>query len=156
MRAAGRPVLALIVLLLTVGCASEGQEVPTVSAPTLTETRARVPQLLEQAVAAFDIPPESTILLDPLEDSCDDTSLPDGAELIRLTRSTSLLLPGEQAQAQVDAARATLERAGLSSELTADGRAVRLFTSDDYAIILDIIPNDDRILVSISAPCATP
>ncbi len=124
--------------------------------PALTDTRARVPQLLEQAVAAFDVPPEQTFPLDQGEASCDDSSLPNGAELIRVTRSTSLLLPGAQAQSQVDAARATLEQAGLSSELTADGRAVRLFTSDDYAIILDIIPNDDRILVSISAPCATP
>ncbi len=122
--------------------------------PALNDTRARVPQLLEQAVAAFDIPPDKTFALDQREGGCDDSTLPDGPERIRVTRSTSLLLPGEQAQAQLDAARATLYRAGLSSELTPGGR-VRLFTSDDYAVILDI-PNDGRILVSVSAPCATP
>ncbi len=155
MRGSSRPGLVLAALLLTGGCTSEGQEAPTVPAPTLTDTRVRVPQLLEQAVAAFDVPPERTIRLDPLEDSCDDSSLTNGAELIRLTRSTSLLLPVEQAPAQVDAARATLEQAGLPSELTPGGR-VRLFTPDDYGIILSIIPEDERILVAVSAPCATP
>ncbi len=155
MRDSGRPGLALAALLLTGGCTSEGQEAPTVPAPTLTDTRVRVPQLLEQAVAAFDVRSDDTILLEQREASCDDSTLPNGAELTRVTRSTSLLLPGEQAQAQVDAARATFERAGLSGELTADGRAVRLFTPDDYGVLLDI-PEDGRILVTVVAPCARP
>lgn len=73
---------------------------------------------------------------------------------MRVTDDTSLLLPGAQAKAQVEAARTALEARRWIGEGSADDR-VRLAVPGDYGVILTI-PEEGRILVTVRASCATP
>jgi len=149
-------VLATAAALFLSGCGGVDPDLePIVPA---TQARERVPELLDTATRAFNLPTPPAPAPNELEEKrCDDRAgQPDPENLIRLFGGRQLPAPAGDSEQQVEAASETLATAnGWERVKAAVGSSWRLRTQEGYALVLRPV-SPQLMTVSIASPCARP
>lgn len=151
------PLLLVAAALLVSGC---NAQIETVLEPVVPaeQARERVPELLERATTAFNLPTEPPRLeTDVEEKKCDDTTgQPDGDSLIRVFGGRQIAAPAGDAEDQVAKVSATLAAANRwTREKAPIGSSWRLRTPEGYGLVLRPV-SPEVITISIISPCARP
>ena len=147
---------AVAVALLLSGCGGVDPDLePLVP---VAQARERVPELLETATRAFNLPAPPAPTPEEVEEKpCDDRAgHPNPDELIRLFGGRLLPAPAGDSEQQVEAASAALATAnGWERQKASVGSSWRLRTQEGYALVLRPV-SPQSMTVSIASPCARP
>ena len=146
---------AVAVALLLSGCGVDPDLEPIVPA---AQARERVPEFLDTATGAFNLPAPPAPSPEEIEEKrCDDRAgQPDPENLIRLFGGRQLPAPAGDSEQQVEAASAALATAnGWEREKASVGSSWRLRTQEGYALVLRPV-SPQSMTVSVASPCARP
>jgi len=151
------PLLLVAAALLVSGCNAQIEAAlePVVPAE---QARERVPELLERATTAFNLPTKPPRLeTDVEEKKCDDTTgQPDGDSLIRVFGGRQIDAPTGDAEDRVAKVSATLAAANRwTREKAPVGSSWRLRTPEGYGLVLRPV-SPEIMTISVVSPCARP